>query len=328
MDKLNVIIGRFSGFHAGHEYLIETALFRGGEVVVLIGSANRPRTIKNPWTWQERRDTILQRFPDITILPINDYKYNDEQWISDVNYTVEFAKNVLRLNDPQITLYGHEKPDTDYLRWFPNWRYFRVESDIVASATVSRHWMFKHTPEVFSREVLNDFKYFEKEQELFNNYPFKDTLNFNCADSIVECAGHILLVQRKNAPGENTWALPGGFKNSNESFLDCAIRELLEETNLRVPEKVLRGSVVSKFLFDDPTRGCGIPRSTLGVYIKIDKDRDGNMPRANGSSDAKAAVWVPINDIMNKYRLFDDHQDIISKMTGAMPVPAVINLDN
>lgn len=328
MLKLSVIIGRFSGKHAGHDLLIETAFSRSNEVLILLGSANRPRTIKNPWTWQERREALLKDFPNVNVLPINDYKYNDEQWILDVNFTVSKFIKDKGFKDVQVTLVGHEKPDTDYLKWFPNWRYFRVESDIVASATIYRNHLYRNLPSVYTDEVLEDFEYFEKERTWFSSYPFPQALNINCADSVVECAGHILLIKRKNAPGRNTWALPGGHKNTNETFLECAIRELLEETNLRVPEKVLRGSIQTSKLFDSPTRGCGIPKSTVAYYFKIEKDRDGHIPRVSPKDDALEAKFVPFDQVMNAYKLFDDHQDIIGTLTGATPIPAILNLDN
>lgn len=325
--NVNVVIGRFSGFHAGHEYLIETALSLSGKTIILIGSANRPRTIKNPWTWAERAQVIQKRFPDVIIAPINDYKYSDEQWLTDVDLTVETIISNRNLGPATITLVGFEKEDTTYLKWFPNWRYYRVEDSKVplASATIEREWMFKNTPEVFEPDVLADWAYFENEKQQFSSYPYPETLDFNCADAIVECSGNILLVQRKNSPGRNTWALPGGFKESSETFLQTALRELLEETNLRVPEKVIRGSIVSKKLFDEPGRGCGIPRNTVAFYIKLSRNSDGGLPRANGSSDAKAAKWVTLFDAMNKYKLFDDHQDIISDMLGIKPIPAIFN---
>ena len=83
-----------------------------------------------------------------------------------------------------------------------------------------------------------------------------------------------LLIRRKHDPFAGSWALPGGFKNNKESSLDCAFRELTEETNVRVAEKVLRGSIVQTKLFDDPNRGMGIPRNTLAVHIRIDLNFD------------------------------------------------------
>ena len=42
----------------------------------------------------------------------------------------------------------------------------------------------------------------------------------------------ILLIQRKNHPYMNCWALPGGFVDIKESAYDAACRELEEETGL------------------------------------------------------------------------------------------------
>ena len=325
-NKWNVVIGRFSGFHAGHEYLIETALSLGGKVIILLGSANKPRTIKNPWTWKERATKILKKFPEAIIAPINDYKYNDEHWVNDVNFTVNHL--VLAnggTSTDQTTLVGHEKEDTTYLSWFPNWRSYTARNTIIASGTITRKWLFENNPTIFPAELQEDYLYFKNEAEKFASYPFPETLNFSCADSVVECAGHILLIQRIAAPGRNTWAVPGGFKNSNETFIECALRELREETNLRVTEKVLRGSIVREKLYDSPDRGCGIPRITKAFYFKIEKDRDGGLPRANAKSDAKQAKWVPISTVLSEYKLFDDHLDIISDLTGAKPISAILN---
>jgi bifunctional NMN adenylyltransferase/nudix hydrolase len=192
-------------------------------------------------------------------------------------------------------------------------------------ATDIRNYWFETQPDAFAQCVYDDWKYFQKEHELFDTYPFPDTLNFNCGDAILECLGQVLLIRRKFAPGAGTWALPGGFKNSNETFVDCAIRELIEETNVRVPEQVLRGSIVNKEIFDDPKRGMGIPRNTMCVHMKIKPNSDGSLPRANGADDAMECGWFPISEVMNNMELFDDHMGIISKMCNVLPLPAHLN---
>lgn len=59
---------------------------------------------------------------------------------------------------------------------------------------------------------------------------FTISTNFVTVDSIVLKSGHVLLVRRKSAPGKNLFAFPGGYLQQNESLVDCAIRELREET--------------------------------------------------------------------------------------------------
>lgn len=43
----------------------------------------------------------------------------------------------------------------------------------------------------------------------------------------------ILLIERKNDPYKNFWALPGGFIEMDENLIDSIKRELSEETNLK-----------------------------------------------------------------------------------------------
>ncbi len=42
----------------------------------------------------------------------------------------------------------------------------------------------------------------------------------------------VLLIERKNAPFEGMWALPGGFLEMDETLEEAALRELQEETGI------------------------------------------------------------------------------------------------
>jgi len=46
----------------------------------------------------------------------------------------------------------------------------------------------------------------------------------------------ILMGQRINAHGEGTWSLPGGHLEFFETFEDCAKREVMEETGLKITD--------------------------------------------------------------------------------------------
>ena len=319
--KNGIFIGRFQPVHEGHVHALGVAASQVEKLYILVGSANQCRSIRNPWTFQERKQMLqlklhAQRITNYEIIPLNDYRYSDTQWMSDVRASIEHYG----MGSP--VLFGHMKEGNDYLKWFPELKFKSIEAQYSINATSIRTRMFEESDPLMPETVRGDRQFYEKEKQLFAGYPFPETLNFNCSDAILECQGHILLIQRKFSPGKGAWALPGGFRNQRETFLDCAIRELIEETNVRVPEKVLRGSIVKTELFDDPARSFGIPRNTMAVYMRISPNPDYSLPRANGADDAALCKWVPLTDALNNIEMYDDHKDIVSKVTGVMPMPA------
>lgn len=323
--KTGIFIGRFQPVHQGHIHALGIAASQVDKLYILVGSSNQCRSIRNPWTYEERHFMLRQklRTANITnfeVIPLNDYRYSDTQWMSDVRATIEHYD----MGTP--TLFGHMKDGNNYLRWFPELPFKDIPSQYNVDATSIRQRMFDLKDPDMPETVQGDYAFYQKEKTTFANYPFPETLNFNCSDAILECQGHVLLIQRKFSPGRGAWAIPGGFRNQRETFLDCAIRELIEETNVRVPEKVLRGSIVKTELFDDPSRSFGIPRNTLAVYMRISPNPDGSLPRANGADDAALCKWVPLTDALNNIEMYDDHKDIVSKVTGVMPMPAFVKL--
>lgn len=329
------IVMRAQPLHEGHIQIIEQALQTCDRLVILLGSVNRARSFLNPWTFEERRARIVGQLEhvldSIKVYPLNDYKYSDAQWLGDVNMIIT---SEVQGTDAKAVIYGHTKPGNDYLKLFKEGTaYKEVNSTTNLSATEIREGMYEQ--DVFlpltggyrnlPEEAFEDRTYFLGEAKRFENYPYKETLNFNCADAVIECDGYVLLIQRGRAPGKGAWALPGGFKNANETFIQCAIRETDEEVNLRIPRKVLEGSIVATRLFDAPDRGQGIPRNTLAVHFRVKRDADGRLPRIAPADDAMHAEWVLVNDAMNEISMYDDHQDIISTMLNVQAIPAHLN---
>ena len=56
----SIVLGRFQPFHRGHIALIEWAYEQKESTFlrIVIGSANRPQTPDNPWSWEERKEMI------------------------------------------------------------------------------------------------------------------------------------------------------------------------------------------------------------------------------------------------------------------------------
>ena len=61
--------------------------------------------------------------------------------------------------------------------------------------------------------------------------------------------GKFLLGKRKNAHGEGSWCLPGGHLEFNEKLEDCAKREVMEETGVKI--KNIRFSTITNDMFKE-----------------------------------------------------------------------------
>lgn len=111
-------------------------------------------------------------------------------------------------------------------------------------------------------------------------------------------------------PGKNLLALPGGFVNPKEWIIDSAFRELKEETRIKVSQKVLKEHIVEQRKFDHPDRSLRGRTITYAYYVKLPDG--GELPAVRGGDDAKAALWMPIGDlVLHENGFFEDHLSII-----------------
>ena len=154
----------------------------------------------------------------------------------------------------------------------------------------------------------------------FANVPYE--VIFQTVDACVIQTGHVLLIKRKSRPGKGLWALPGGFLNPRERLFDAAIRELREETKIKVPDPILRSSMIFKEDFDYPDRSLRGRTISKGFLFKLpDFVVNGKieMPYIKGADDAEKAVWVPINEALEKPEMFfEDHFHILSMLLGKL----------
>jgi ADP-ribose pyrophosphatase YjhB (NUDIX family) len=69
-------------------------------------------------------------------------------------------------------------------------------------------------------------------------------MRVRCVGAIVHDAeGRLLLIRRGRPPAEGRWSLPGGRVEAGESDAQAVVRELAEETGLRVEPGSLVGQV-------------------------------------------------------------------------------------
>ena len=128
-------------------------------------------------------------------------------------------------------------------------------------------------------------------------YP-RPAVTGDCIVITKEVDAKVLLIQRADEPYIGCWAFPGGFLNMDETTEQCAIRELEEETGLKVNDV-----------------------HQIGAYSKVDRDPRGrtitvaylaiidNPISVLGQDDAAKAEWWPLSALP---QLAFDHNDIIN----------------
>ena len=82
-------------------------------------------------------------------------------------------------------------------------------------------------------------------------YP-RPAVTADCVVITKEKEPKVLLIQRGHEPFKGYWAFPGGFMNMDETTEQCAVRELKEETGLKIANI-----------------------QQIGAYSKVDRDPRG-----------------------------------------------------
>ena len=341
-----VLIGRFQPFHNSHLEVVQQGLLLADKVIIVVGSAKAAPNIKNPWSFEQRKQMIRDALMKagisayrIEIVPVRDYYNNENLWIRDIQNQVSEYTNP----GDSVALLGHYKDNSSYyLKYFPQWEFVPVKSTRPLNASDIRKSMFEEgkipvddvpsaiyqwlhswmcevgpswtagtdgvsfTADMGARQ--GEWAFIKKYKEQWASAPFPPT--FVTVDAVVVCSGHILVVKRKFDPGKGLMALPGGFVKQNERLQDAALRELKEETGIRLDKLILENAIVDSHTFDHPDRSLRGRTLSTAFYIKL---KDGDLPEVKGSDDAERATWIPLMDVMAKEEhFFEDHAHIIS----------------
>ena len=132
--------------------------------------------------------------------------------------------------------------------------------------------------------------------EYIYKYP-RPAVTADCIVITKEPDPKVLLIERGDEPFKGCWAFPGGFMNMDETTEQSAIRELEEETGLRLSDV-----------------------HQIGAYSKVDRDPRGRTITVAylaivdepitviGQDDADKAEWWPLSDLPH---LAFDHYDIM-----------------
>ncbi|MFN3265499.1 MAG: bifunctional nicotinamide-nucleotide adenylyltransferase/Nudix hydroxylase [Deinococcales bacterium] len=321
-----VFIGRFQPPHKTHIAVMLEALQAVQKLIVVIGSAKTARNVKNPFGAEERQAMIICALEEhgvdmnrVAFCEVRDYFYNEAMWLA----AVQNGVHSITKGSDHIALLGHLKDGSSYyLKSFPQWDFLPTQIVSGLSATQVRQalfcgqdlfglveestldWLnaFQNTPDFATLKL--EYEYIENYKKIWAAAPYPPV--FVTTDAVVIKSGFVLVIRRGDQPGKGRLAMPGGFLNQSETLLAGCLRELLEETGLKLEaDKHLKNSAV----FDYPERSLRGRTITHAFHFDLGL---GSLPTIKGSDDASDALWMPLSEALAKpEQFFEDHHAII-----------------
>jgi bifunctional NMN adenylyltransferase/nudix hydrolase len=317
-----VVIARFDPVHAGHLKLLEQARELAPQVVILIGSAHRPRSARHPWNIAERRARIeamwTENVPRLAISAISDHLYSEGNWVAEVRDRVASAVDGRPCGGGIGLLAGPQQNARRLRELFPEWAVIEARDVEVIDAFSLRQQTFnadRRSDDAFEA-VRAEFAFLRGYWKSWSVAPYP--VNFVTVDALVTHRDHVLLIRRRNQPGQGLLALPGGFLDVNERIQDAAIRELQEETGLDIPEAQAVSSLRRQACFDVPDRS--LRGRTITHVFHFDLPGDA-QPRVEAADDAAQVEWMPVQAaLQQQQQFFEDHFDILESFLAGLPV--------
>ena len=225
---LAVYIGRFQPPHRAHLNTVLSALERHGRLLVLPGSANLARSVKNPWSAPERVRMIRAALADagadlrrVRFAPLPD-EFDTDLWAAGVRAAV---------GTPDAVLVGFEKDATSsYLRWFPEWGAEASPVTPGLNATDLRRAYFTSEPVGDVPDAiaaaLDTFRHTRTFRRLRAEYAAVQAERARLAGATLplpevrhcHIAGDQVWLRRRTGPiGRGLWELPGRWLDPGES---------------------------------------------------------------------------------------------------------------
>ena len=148
---------------------------------------------------------------------------------------------------------------------------------------------FSYCPVCGSKRFeINNFKSKKCEDCGFTYYanPCSATVAFIRNDK-----GELLVATRGKEPAKDTFDLPGGFVDMEETVEEAMCREIMEETGMTVREMKYRFSIPNHYLYS------GMVIHTLDMFYEV-QVVDDKQPMAN--DDVAKLQWIPLEQVNPK----------------------------
>lgn len=305
---LMLVIGRFQPFCDKHRAAIESMASLADRVQVVILGEDMPRSARYPFTADERVAMLSAAGYDAVAVP---EVLTAEERLAQVEALAGSALTVLL------------PFDADYKSEVPVSAVVPIDMVEAASESVRTAWLERRSFDDVSdvtRQIMADvaaspaFAALTEEQAYIDKYkrdwaaaPYAPV--FVTVDTLIRHDGKVLLIKRGGLPGRGRWALPGGFLDKGETLFEAALRELHEETGLRLLPADGRARLQGQRVFDQPERSARGRTVTHAFFF----DLSGlDLSEIVAGDDAAAAKWTGVDCALNmRKHMFEDHYLIL-----------------
>lgn len=306
-NKTALWVGRFQPPHLGHFDGAKQIQESGIEKLIIgIGSAQEKNTLKNPFTFQERKemlelglDKVLSINYEIVALPDMP---TDEQWTNHI-YSLLPGEKEGSWEDKKVgskysfgTVFSGNPWVQNCFEQFASIQTLN-ENRVSLSASTLRENIgrYEDISEDTYPEIVDYIHSVNGQKRLEQLLPKPKNPELAC-DAVIEYGNGIVLIERKNQP--YGLALPGGFIDYGESAEHAVVREAMEETSLKFTiEDQLK-------FYSDPN---GDPRRHIATVAYYGKGQ-GELV---ASDDALSAKVIDPNNLGNVNFAFPRHKQII-----------------
>ena len=269
-----VVVGRFQvdELHEGHIDFLNKVQNSYQKTIIFLGLSPIKCSKNNPLDFIARKQMILDKFPDITVLYIKDC-YSNELWSDTLDSHI---KNVTGIKDKVILLGNRDS----FIKYYTGkYDTLELEQEIFISGTQIREKISNITKGVayFRQGVI-----WATENQYPVCHPTIDVAIVKKVNGIPK----VLLGKRNTEP---LYRFIGGFVEPGETFETTALRETQEETGLEVDTP----NYLESFVIDDWRYRNETNKITTSFFIC--KYMFGNP---QPQDDIDELRWFDINDML------------------------------
>jgi bifunctional NMN adenylyltransferase/nudix hydrolase len=156
-------------------------------------------------------------------------------------------------------------------------------------------------------ELAREWASLRKEKARWAGSPYPPVLV--TVDAVLKCGDKVLLIRRGRSPGKGLYAVPGGFIEQRETVYQSTLRELAEETGIRLLDSDIRNALKAVQVFDHPDRS---QRGRVITHAHLFDLGSRRPPETQAADDAASAEWIAIDKLASLEDQFhDDHFHIL-----------------